>query len=362
MIVYSKKILSFLNEIRHTIKDVLSKEIGLKVGRSRFSDRRGKASYPIQVVIYNNKSMLGYFDPNFYELGFHECLMHSNKRQLHAVIRHELAHYLTYIEHGPTIQSHGREFKIFCQTAGWNEEVSKATFCLDTEQSVPEIEDSGILRKIQKLMALTNSSNKNEAEQAMIKSQQLLLKYNVESTYVDEEKVFLKRIMQQKKEDAKMRAIAKIVETFFVSTVFSRAGLFTYLEILGSRMNIEIASYVADVLNDEMDKLWKQAKQQARLKGAIAKNSFFLGLAKGYCNKIHALKRDYSADINQALIVIENKLMDAKSMAYPHLSSTRSTARFCSKSSAFGEYMGKQLTINPAIDKNSRYFETLIAY
>ena len=38
--------------------------------------------------------MLGYFDSNFYELGFHECLMHSGREQLHNVIRHELAHYI----------------------------------------------------------------------------------------------------------------------------------------------------------------------------------------------------------------------------------------------------------------------------
>ena len=123
----------------------------------------------------------------------------------------------------------------------------------------------------------------------MIKSQQLLLKHNIESKYIgseDDEKIFLKRIMKQKRENAKMRAIAKILETFFVSTVYSRAGDFTYLEILGNAVNIEIAEYVANVLHCELDKLWNQAQQLANLKGTIAKNSFFLGLAKGYCNKI----------------------------------------------------------------------------
>lgn len=356
MIVYSKKILLFLNEIHHAIKEILSREIGLKVGRRRFSDRRGRASYPIHVVIYNNKSMLGYFDPHFYELGFHECLMHSSKEQLHSIIRHELAHYITFIDHGSTIQPHGAEFKAFCQTVGWNDEVYRATFCLEGGQSASDTEDSSVLRKIQKLMALANSSNKNEAELAMIKSQQLLLKHNMQSHYVssdDDERVFLKRIMQQRKETAKMRSIAKILETFFVHTVYSRAGSFTYLEILGNRVNVDIASYVADVLDGELDKLWQQAKEQARLKGTIAKNSFFLGLAKGYCNKIQALKREYPSAMTHALMVIEKTLIDAKSMVYPHLASTKSGGHFCSKSSELGKRMGERLNINPAIDKSS---------
>jgi len=363
MIIYSKKILLFLDEINCVIKEVLAKEIGLKVGRRRFFDRREKASYPINVVIYNNKSMLGYFDPHFYELGFHECLLHTSKKQLHHVIRHELAHYITFIEHGAAIQPHGSEFKAFCASMGWKEEIYKATFCLEGEQNAPAAEESSILRKVQKLMALTNSSNKNEAEQAMIKSQQLLLKYNLESKYTeDDEKVFLKRIMKQKREDAKMRSIAKILETFFVNTVFNKTGAFTYLEILGSSVNVEIATYVADVLECEMDRLWKQAQKQAPLKGRIAKNSFFLGLAKGYCNKIQALKREYQSEMTQALLVIEKKLMDAKSMAYPHLVSIKSGAHVCPKSSALGEKMGRELNIRPAVKKESNEPANLISY
>ena len=131
MIVYSKKIIQFVNEIKFTIKDVLSREVGLKVAGDRFYDRRQESSYPIKVVIYNNKSMLGYFDSNFYELGFHECLMHSSREQLHNVIRHELAHYITFINYGDTVQPHGAEFRAFCQRMGWGEEVYKATTCLE---------------------------------------------------------------------------------------------------------------------------------------------------------------------------------------------------------------------------------------
>lgn len=364
MIVYSKKIIQFVNEIKRTIKIVLSQEVCLRIVKDRFYDRKQTVSYPIKVVIYNNKSMLGYFDPNFFELGFHECLMYSSIQQLHDVIRHELAHYITFINYGETVQPHGAEFRIFCDQMGWDEKVYKATSCLDGGETAFGIEESSVFRKVQKLMALATSSNKNEAEQAMIKSQQLLLKHNIDSKYIDkecEEKIFLKRIMKQKKENAKMRAIAKILETFFVSIVFCRAKDFTYLEILGNAVNIEIAEYVAAILQSELDKLWNQAQRSSNLKGMIAKNSFFLGLAKGYCNKIQSLKREYNSEVTNALMIIEKKLIDAKAMVYQRLTSTKSSANFCRQSSSLGEQMGKHLKINPAINR-SVHSEAFIAY
>jgi predicted SprT family Zn-dependent metalloprotease len=365
VIVYSKKIIRFVHEIKCVIKDILSREVCLKVAYDRFYDLRKQSSYPIKVVIYNNKSMLGYFDPNFYELGFNECLMYTNREQLRNVIRHELAHYITFINYGETTQPHAAEFKSFCQTMGWGEEVYKAAICLESGQNTSDLEESSIFRKVKKLMALATSSNEHEAQQAMIKSQQLLLQYNMESTYIEgeeDEKIFLKRIMKQKKKNAKMHSIATILETFFVSIVYNRVEDFIHLDVLGSAVNIEIVEYVASVLDVELDKLWSQAQQSANLRGTSAKNSFFLGLAKGYCNKIHALKREHTNDVTRALMVIEKKLTNARAMVYPRLSSTRSSVNYCPEASALGEQMGKQLKINPAINRSSNKSEALLVY
>lgn len=365
MIVYSKKIIQFVNDIKCAVKGILTKEVRLKVEGNRFCNQRQSASYPIKVVIFNNKSMLGYFDSNFFELGFHECLMLSSREQLQNVIRHELAHYITFINYRGFIQSHGSEFMETCKQLGWGESVFRASVCLDGGQNTTEIEESGVLRRVKKLMALASSSNQNEAELAMIKSQQLLLNHNIESKYIagDEgERVFLKRIMKQKRENAKMRSIASILETFFVSTVYSRSEDFIYLEIMGSAVNIEIAEYVAIVLQTELDSLWNQAQKQANLKGMVAKNSFFIGIAIGYCNKIQALKRDYNSDVRRGLMIIEKNLIDAKAMVYPRLISSRSSGSYCQESSALGEKMGRQLNINPAINKSSNTSGIFIGY
>lgn len=363
MIIYSKKIAHFTREIHLSVKRILSQEIGLKVGSSRFYNRKQTISYPINIVLYNSRRELGYFDPDFFELGFHECLMHSSRAQLDNVIRHELAHYVNFINHGLNIQHHGVEFRDFCIQMGWGEEVYRATTCLEGGDDSCAKEESAVFRKVQKLMALSTSANKFEAEQAMIKSQQLLLKHNIDATYVGyDEKVVLKRIMKQKKVNAKMRSIGKILETFFVSIVYNRASEYTYLEILGEPVNVEIAEYVAATLDLELDRLWKSVQKEAQLSGAVAKNSFFTGLAKGYCDKLQAFKRDYTTDTSKALLVIEKKLLDAKEMAYPRLSSMRAGGGYCPNSSALGEQMGRQLSINPGLGNKSVKSNELLSF
>jgi hypothetical protein len=94
----------------------------------------------------------------------------------------------------------------------------------------------------------------------------------------------------------------------------------------------------------------------------IAKNSFFTGIAKGYCNKIQALKREYPSDVTNALMVIEKKLTDAQGLAYPHLRSSSSHARHCRASSALGEKMGRQLNINPAVKGSSNFLKALLTF
>lgn len=356
MHTYSKNIIGFIEEIKQAVKKILASEIGVSVMGSRFLEWNKKYSYPISIVIYNDRKMLGYFDSEFLELGFNEKLMLSSKDQLYNVIRHELAHYMAFILYGPVVAHHGPEFKSLCERFGWGEEVSSATLKLETHNKGSVDNESTILRKVRKLMALTESSNIHERELAIVKCQQFLLKHNIDSKYVDapdEKLIFVKRIMKQKQKNAKMQAIAVILETFFVNVIYNRSREYVYLEILGEAANIEIAEYVASILHLEMDNLWKEAKLSVNLKGMVAKNSFFIGIAKGYCEKIEALKRQYDYATSNAVMLIERALIDAKTMIYKRLSSTKQRGSYCNFSGDLGRQMGKELNISPAIKGSS---------
>lgn len=362
--IYSKKIFLFIEELKTAIKHVLAREVGLKVFGDRFYDWTQRHSFPISVVVYNDKNMLAYFESEFFEIGFHQCLMHVDRFQLVNIVRHEIAHYLAFIKYGTAILPHGSEFKSICKQLGWNEDVFGASMIVEAEARLPNDKDSSVLRKIEKLMALSTSSNPNEAEQALIKSQQLLLKYNIESKYIgnEDETFVLKRILKQKRRNSKMSAIAQILKTFFVSTVYNNAREYTYLEILGSKVNIEIAEYVAGVLELEFDRLWLQAKRQMGLKGMVAKNSFFLGIARGYCNKVNSLMETTHSEASSGLMVIEKQLVEICDRVYDRLSSTKSNASYCPSSAALGETMGKQLSINPALNRSPKQSESHLVH
>lgn len=361
MKVYSSKIVSYIREIRVAIKEVLTGEVGLRVRGDRFFDRAEQHSYPIDVVVFNNKAVLGYFDPEFYELGFHQQLMFVNRGQLLNVIRHELAHYIAFIDYGILKTPHSEEFRNLCKKMGWGPEVYSRSCSLDNEHPQAE-EENVILRKIQKLMALATSGNCYEAEQAMIKAQQMLLKHNIDSRYLGEdgEVMVLSRVMKQKKAGAMMSAIAQILKTFFVTTVYNRGTTYTHLEIAGTKVNVEIAEYVAEFLQTELEKLWQQMRQKMRLKGIIARNSFLLGVAKGYCDKVSALKQSYSAEEARALMILEKQLVGAKEMIYPRLSESRSSRAYCHESEALGKMAGRNLTIHPAIRDANRSSAVLL--
>lgn len=360
MLVYSQQIIQFVSEIQGFVKDILSREARLKVFGERFYNASQTVSYPIKIVVFTNEIMLGYFDPHFFELGFAECLMGASKKRVQDVIRHELAHYITFIQYGKTATPHSYEFKDICQRMGWGKEVYEANQNIEIIKENFLSEKSCIFRKVQKLLALASSKNVHEAELAMMKSREILLKHNIESSFIqaiDEEKIFLKRIMKQKRLNARMKAIGRILQTFFVNVVYVRSKEYIHLEILGSAAHIEIAEYVAGVLEHELDVLWNQARKQSQLKGALAKNSFFFGLAKGYCDKVEALKNEYSEKVAHSLIVLEQKLIHAKEMIYPRLCATKSNRSYSLQASLLGEHMGKQLTIHSSLTRDPKNFK-----
>ncbi len=361
MFVYSKALIRFAQEIKEIVKKILTKEVGLECSSSRFLDRHGRMSYPLQIVIYNNRPMLGYFDAAFYELGFHERLMRCKKETLVNIIRHELAHYMTFIEHGSTDQPHSSEFKQFCKRMGWGDEVSQASMRLNEEET--EEEDS-VLRKIKKLMALSSSSHLHEAEQAILKSQQLLLRHHLDESRLEDETgetVFMERLLKQKRETAKLRAIGSILRTFFVDIVYHRGSDgYVHLEVFGERVNLKIASYVARMLEPELERLWEFAQKTSRLKGRVAKNSFFSGVAKGYCQKVNVLQKESQSSSSRALLILEKKLTLAKDLIYPRISSKKVYGNYCPDSGLLGEKMGKNLHIRPGIERDTKHLGALL--
>lgn len=355
MFLYSETVHSFLARVRSYAKEILEREMHLKISRSRLFYRG--IYYPINFVVYEGPH-LGYWDSRSYQIGINKRVMLSAKTEvIKDIIRHELAHmFLTYSQ-GPSFTPHSPEFRELCKSFGWGESVYAARSHIDEENFKIEgdIASEKLIEKIKKLLSLASSSNPYEAELATIKANELLLKHNLEKLALlekTEEEVWVKRVLTLTRNSARLHAIYEILQTFFVAPVFNYGKGVLYLEVTGSRTNVELADYVANFLDQELERLFDvYQKEHPDMKGKRAKNSFMKGIAEGYVEKIKKTQKEVSLARSQDLIVLEQDLKRQVRLAYSRLGSTSVSRSDDSYSKNLGRKAGHNLSIHGAISK-----------
>jgi len=336
-LLYSETICLFLKKVKKEAQAIIKNDMALKCGSRRFWLK--DIGYPLHFVVFEHPTKMGYFDAEMYEIGVNKCFLFEETTSLQDLLRHELAHYLTFIIYGPSVPHHGQEFRQVCALYGWETEVKRAT--------IPPAKQRQTLRmveKVQKLFALSQSHHTHEAELAMLKARELLIKYHLTNVSEEKEEMHIHRLFKQKRSSAKLQAIASILKHFFVYPVFNQGKNCVYLEIFGDPINLEIATYVGHFLDKELERLWKHSS----LKGLRAKNSFFRGLAQGYDQKMKPLPNQ-----EKAIVSLENQLAKAASKAYPNLSTTSCRSFADLKATRLGSDLGKKLQIKPGLHKKS---------
>ena len=360
MLFYSQASQSFIRRLEHYARNIMVYEMGIRFRQTRFVC--GDYTWPLDIVCFEHPSKLGYFNAESIEMGVNRLLMvQASEDFLKNLLRHELAHYICYIHHGRDISDHGKEYRRLCRNCGWgkkvfNAKVNKKEITLSLQKNC---DDEKVLSRIKKLMALGSSSNRHESEAATLKANELMVKYNLQkasldATAIDEEAYYVLVAAKAKRTNATLRALARILKNFMVRTIYSRKKTHTALEILGTRLNVELAAYVADFLQHEFEHLWKKAqKENPGLKGIVAKNSFLMGIAKGLDAKLKVSTSQKASGQSRQMTLIETALDRATEMAYPHLGIERSKSRHCSHGAALGEMAGKNISINPGINSKT---------
>lgn len=348
MRVYSSTLNAFTSRLKTETKEILKNEMGFSVKRSRFLFNG--YLYPFSIVAFESPDKLGYFNHDNFQIGINKNLVYLAKPEvIKNILRHELAHMVVHINHGNDIQAHGVDFRNTCKQYGWGEDVYKAYADLQKENSLnsaPEFEK--ILSKVKKLLKLAQSANAHEATLATAKANELLMKYNLEhitDNDSEEEEVCVKSIYESKRSNVQMSALYEILEHFYVQPVFNRGQKKAYLEVIGTRTNVEMADYIAKFLVNEFQRLYKRSG----LKGAAAKNSFIRGIAEGFSEKIKTQK-DQSPALKQELIRLDKVLKSQVSMVYSRMGSSSSSAsKNDLQARAMGKAAGASLSINKGV-------------
>ena len=197
-----------------------------------------------------------------------------------------------------------------------------------------------ILRKIDRLFALAESSNLAESALAMEKAQNLLTEFNIERTSSPDFNsrdvssiVKLTLYLNHKAHTSLDRAIVILLQEFyFVKPVYSfywsldRLEYHAAVDIIGEKQNVLMAEYVFDFLVHKVDRLWEDAH-----KGGMKSShrlSYQVGILNGFFKKLSTIEKARSqraSNVNQVngLIALTKEKIDAYlSDLYPSLKSS----------------------------------------
>jgi hypothetical protein len=366
MLVYSRTINSFLLKVKKMAHFIMIDEMGLDVRKSRFLWRG--YLYPLHFVCFEDPKKLGYFQATSYQLGLHKKLMYLAKDEVLAnILRHELAHFYTFLLYGEKFHQmapHGEEFQNVCKRFQWGIAVSRAYSDLEQDNlaSAPDQEFERVKEKIQKLLALSQSENVHEAEAATLKANEYLIKYNLKGIETGENnedslgETVVTAVFQAKRMNATLNALYDVLQFFHVQPVFNRTGEGVKLDVVGSRLNVDVANYIAKFLNNEFEILWKQTQKELGLKGLKKKNSYIYGLASGLKIKLKAERINLrNSPRGKDLVVLEGLLQQRVQMAFPRLSRQQGPhANLDPYAHQRGKQDGTSIQIRPGVSQGNK--------
>ncbi len=286
------------------------------------------------------------------------------------VFKHEIAHQ--YVDEIIAIQEdpHGPSFKQACEILGvekWAQksEIHSSVLLADLSHPSKSPEEEALLRRIERLLALSQSTNEHEALAAMNKVSELHEKYKISQLSLESSDEFKTHII-----DHKVRRLASfhgslasiLINYFSVHVVFSSLydkdtqSSHKIIEILGRPESVQLAEYVYWFLYNTLKVLWKQYKERTNVQGVAAKNTYYLGVLKGFDNKMQNSKKERTEQITLAsneksLVRLEQKrLDDYLKSRHPRLHTARSTRRTCNaKIFQDGVVKGKDLCIHEGL-------------
>lgn len=359
---FSETTISFIQRLKVYAKEILQSEMGLCPQRSRF--RYGDYSYKLTFVVFEGSKRVGYFDSSLFEIGVNKSILLESETVIKDLLRHELAHMMVFLKFKETPElPHGKVFREVCRSFGWGAEVYSATFNFNNVTSSYSDREERLISQVKKLLSLAQSHSGPESEAAALKANELLLKYNLKFIEEDstEEPIFMARVMSGKRVTALQRAIMKILKTFYVSVIYNYGSEGYFVEVIGRRSSVELATYVCEFLQREMEALWKLAKKELpHLKGVRSRNSFFSGVAAGYVQKIEQQQKGNCAE--KSLIRLRQLCELELAKVYPKLSHTRHhLSPSCGESHAQGQKAGTNLTIRPGLSQNQGFLGKLLS-
>lgn len=209
-----------------------------------------------------------------------------------SVLTHEMAHqYVDEVLQVREETAHGETFRQVCAERGIDGRAGGAPVPVTAEG----VEVDRVLERVRKLLALAGSPNQHEAEAAMRRAHELMLRHNIATAQARAAAAFEVRHLGEplkRSSRVELDVLNLLVEFFFVKVIRisvyvprqgARGAMF---ELSGTRANVEMALHVHAFLLATADRLWAENRGDARVRSGHDRGSYQAGVIRGFHDKL----------------------------------------------------------------------------
>ena len=251
------------------------------------------------LVLSDRTSQLGAWNPTERTISLSRTMVLTRPwPETLETLKHEAAHQFVHevlqVDEAP----HGPAFRRVCSDRGIDH---RATGFGPPDPDADRTQ-ARVVARVQKLLALAESSNRHEAELAASTAQRIMLRHNLEVVReaADDTRDCGHLWLGQPTGRVQLheRTLgALLVEHFFVEAIWipvyrphdGKRG--TVLEICGRPENLAMAEYVHAFVLRTIERLWKEHKRAMGVRSNRPRRSFLAGAVAGFSDKLAAQKR-----------------------------------------------------------------------
>lgn len=350
------QLLSDIAQLKLDYKNIISKEVGLELSRDFFCYQ--KKFYPIKIKFNiqehdQTKIVIGSFNSqnltitiNYY---YYKYLNNEDKLNL---LRHEIAHYLDFIQRGDYGQQHDAHFHHLCESMGWGNDVYASTINSEIVEKIKKSHKNK--ERSQKLMALANNNSSwAEAQSALLKAKAMMQSdYDIKTEAEDEFQYIALELLSGNRFTQKYQTISQLLENFSCKCiVLTTPGNFT-LEVITQAKNRHVIQDLFTYFNDQVDQWYSESK---KINPKLHRTSFYQGLQKGLEQKIKQQEQQYFAYQTALINTDAANLSKYFKLLYPRTSqnSTKSKRDFWSFFQ--GQNMAKRIELKHKLNQTLKY-------
>jgi hypothetical protein len=255
------------------------------------------------------------------------------------VLLHEIAHQVTDELLGGDDTPHGPVFREACETlhADPRPTADYVPLCDPMRADASPSEDR-VMSRVKKLLALAQSSNAHEAEAAMAKAHDQIVRYNLDGLMANTARTYCSVMVGEPalRHAEHDYALAHLLQDFyFVEMIWisafsmSKGKMGRVLELSGTPENVEMAGYVHDFLRRVIADRWEDYCRGHRLPHSQSQD-FASGLVKGFREKLESQRRGWEqggAETRALVRVQDPQLRAYFRRRYPRIRHTRGWGR-----------------------------------